>query len=134
MIGATVRRFVDAIDRSCSWLGRHLALALATDWQDDTSRHQRAPERLPGPPGTGLWIETARRPGRLGDVDAVCARDGCYRYGDQVPLWHVHEAGRVSCHSGLDGDCTWDYCPQLRDGEPVNSGRDCPLIDPTDER
>ena len=22
------------------------------------------------------------------------------------------------CHAGTDGDCTWEGCPQLRDGEP----------------
>jgi hypothetical protein len=25
-----------------------------------------------------------------------------------------------------DGDCTWEGCPQLRDGEPKRSGRHCP--------
>lgn len=32
-----------------------------------------------------------------------------------------------NCHAGLDGDCSWEDCPQLRDGEPLTSGRDCPL-------
>lgn len=31
------------------------------------------------------------------------------------------------CHSGQDGDCSWDGCPQERDGEPAASGRPCPL-------
>ena len=31
------------------------------------------------------------------------------------------------CHSGSDGDCDWDQCPQTRDGEPMRSGRHCPL-------
>ena len=31
------------------------------------------------------------------------------------------------CHAGQDGDCIWKECPQLRDGEPVKSGRHCPL-------
>lgn len=33
----------------------------------------------------------------------------------------------VRCQAGNDGDCTWDHCPQLRDKEPVNTGRSCPL-------
>lgn len=33
----------------------------------------------------------------------------------------------LSCHSGRDGECSWERCPQLRDGEPVRSGRHCPL-------
>lgn len=26
-----------------------------------------------------------------------------------------------------DGDCAWEGCPQLRDGEPEATGRHCPL-------
>lgn len=35
---------------------------------------------------------------------------------------HCHAAGRNS-----DGECTWDGCPQARDGEPHATGRHCPL-------
>lgn len=31
------------------------------------------------------------------------------------------------CRSDRDGDCDWEGCPQLRDGEPAKSGRHCPL-------
>lgn len=31
------------------------------------------------------------------------------------------------CQSNTDGDCYWEHCPQLRDGEPAQSGRHCPL-------
>lgn len=31
------------------------------------------------------------------------------------------------CHACRDGDCIDDRCPQNRDGEPVKSGRHCPL-------
>lgn len=37
------------------------------------------------------------------------------------------EAPEPHCHAGKDGDCIWKNCPQLRDGEPVKSGRRCPL-------
>jgi len=37
---------------------------------------------------------------------------------------HCRAAGRNS-----DGDCYWENCPQLRDGEPEKSGRHCPLDD-----
>lgn len=33
----------------------------------------------------------------------------------------------LGCHSDHDGECSWASCPQLRDGEPVKSGRHCPL-------
>lgn len=31
------------------------------------------------------------------------------------------------CHAGRDGDCVWANCPQLRDGEPIATGRHYPL-------
>lgn len=31
------------------------------------------------------------------------------------------------CHATRDGDCTWSWCPQVRDGEPERSHRHCPL-------
>lgn len=33
----------------------------------------------------------------------------------------------ATCHAAMDGDCRWEFCPQLRDGEPRGSGRHCPL-------
>lgn len=36
------------------------------------------------------------------------------------------------CHGASDGDCMWELCPQLRDGEPAKTGRHCP-IDVRDE-
>lgn len=31
------------------------------------------------------------------------------------------------CHGDRDGDCSWEHCPQLREGEPAATGRHCPL-------
>lgn len=31
------------------------------------------------------------------------------------------------CHSHRDGDCFHESCPQNRDGEPMKTGRHCPL-------
>lgn len=39
------------------------------------------------------------------------------------------EATDARCRSGRDGDCTWEGCPQNRDGEPAATGRSCPLYD-----
>lgn len=43
----------------------------------------------------------------------------------------VTESGRVAaveiCHVHKDGECHWEQCPQLRDGEPAATGRSCPL-------
>lgn len=44
------------------------------------------------------------------------------------------------CMADADGDCVWKGCPQIRDGEPMKSGRSCPRwvetrrrLDPDDE-
>lgn len=42
-----------------------------------------------------------------------------------VLTWLVVEGDR--CKANQDGDCSWEHCPQLRDGEPVRSGRHCPI-------
>lgn len=31
------------------------------------------------------------------------------------------------CHAAQDGECSWQHCPQNRDGEPEATGRHCPL-------
>ena len=31
------------------------------------------------------------------------------------------------CYADRDGDCSWKDCPQLKDGEPMKTGRHCPL-------
>lgn len=34
---------------------------------------------------------------------------------------------RLRCQADRDGECHWEHCPQLRDGEPDKSERNCPL-------
>ena len=43
-------------------------------------------------------------------------------YKTYIPANEAHH-----CHAGCDGECTWEHCPQIRDGEPEKSGRHCPL-------
>lgn len=38
-----------------------------------------------------------------------------------------NDAMPASCAAGRDGDCVHPQCPQRRDGEPLKSGRHCPL-------
>ena len=45
----------------------------------------------------------------------------------QPPAPSYVEYRMSACHAGSDGDCSWEQCPQLRDGEPVATGRSCPL-------
>jgi hypothetical protein len=35
-----------------------------------------------------------------------------------------------TCYANRDGECYWSGCPQLRDNEPVRTGRHCPLDKP----
>ena len=37
------------------------------------------------------------------------------------------QPNREFCHAGQDGECNWDKCPQIKDGEPIKTGRHCPL-------
>lgn len=37
------------------------------------------------------------------------------------------------CQADRDGDCSCEWCPQLRDNEPATSGRSCPLPDGREE-
>lgn len=45
------------------------------------------------------------------------------------PMWTDTDR----CQAMRDGDCNWPECPQNRDGEPMRSGRHCPLDTCTDE-
>lgn len=38
------------------------------------------------------------------------------------------------CHSMRDGDCNWSHCLQIKDNEPHNTGRHCPLDIHDEER
>ncbi len=31
------------------------------------------------------------------------------------------------CHAGKDGECHHKECPQIKDNEPMKSGRHCPI-------
>lgn len=46
---------------------------------------------------------------------------------------HAHQVEYAGCHSDRDGDCVWEECPQIRDGEPGRSGRHCPRDNWKDE-
>jgi hypothetical protein len=37
------------------------------------------------------------------------------------------------CQGASDGECFWQQCPQLRDGEPEKTGRHCPLDNREDD-
>lgn len=45
----------------------------------------------------------------------------------EEPVVVVEHKPLTHCASGQDGDCIHPDCPQLRDGEPVKSGRHCPI-------
>ena len=66
---------------------------------------------------------------RAGNYDQAFAYDEC---ADTLRALKtgVPEAESQPCHSAKDGECQWVLCPQLRDGEPEKSGRNCPLTWP----
>lgn len=42
-------------------------------------------------------------------------------------------ANMRGCHANREGDCVWEGCPQIKDGEPLATGRSCPLEEWKDE-
>lgn len=56
-----------------------------------------------------------------------------------IECHHVHRVNAdsegisveaLACQAEKNGECfAYNYCPQLRDGEPVKSGRDCPYAE-----
>ena len=68
------------------------------------------------------------------DYEAAATESGLYAptmegFALAYAIRVVNAALRIvtNCHAGKDGDCEWRHCPQLQDGEPKPSGRDCPL-------
>jgi hypothetical protein len=46
---------------------------------------------------------------------------------EPTPITTQKKRALKRCAAARDGDCSHIDCPQLRDGEPVKSGRHCPL-------
>ena len=71
---------------------------------------------------------------RDGDVTAAWYRNVCWmtessyiNNPDQQPVAWAELPKLPRCQSGSDGECWFDGCPQIRDGEPAATGRHCPL-------
>lgn len=49
---------------------------------------------------------------------------------DRLPGFLLEQTRMAAsgCQAGRDGECRWQYCPQLRDGEPGKTGRPCPIL------
>ncbi len=59
----------------------------------------------------------------------MCHRHPLHRKPCPMCLEPFVEVRLTRCQSGSDGECVWRECPQLRDGEPERSGRDCPFLE-----
>ena len=56
-----------------------------------------------------------------------------YRRGRKNAFDEVSENDKT-CHASRgDGECFWELCPQHRDNEPMNTGRNCPYDRPEDD-
>lgn len=64
-------------------------------------------------------IEVARR-------HQLYAPEGAWENYERAVAVLADDEG-VHCRANRDGDCYWRRCPQIRDNEPVKSGRHCPL-------
>lgn len=74
-----------------------------------------------------MWLEGyLDNRGKLSPSEVSLVKDNLSRILGSSPL-------SPSCHAGKDGECHWENCPQLRDGEPEQHGRHCPLPHWTDD-
>lgn len=80
-----------------------------------TSRRPRSPE------GIERWQATIA----IGASEA--RRLWNQRGGILKPLEKRPARDHKTCQAAKDGECHWQGCPQLRDHEPYNTGRHCPL-------
>lgn len=83
-------------------------------------------------PGDTHWIEDRFTPGRgvtfvQQVTDEQKAAAVAEWEAEQSSLPSDGPAKRTTCGAGMDGDCYAGGCPQNRDGEPMKSGRFCPL-------
>jgi hypothetical protein len=46
-------------------------------------------------------------------------------FGD--PMHRAYYGPGAQCRGHEDGECHWEGCPQVKDGEPEKTGRHCPL-------
>ena len=64
------------------------------------------------------------------ELDAV--KHDAFRQGVERGIIEATTPQR--CHASRgDGECNWTLCPQNREGEPMKSGRHCPLDAHDDE-
>jgi protein gp37 len=130
-------------ERMCSYLTR--------DWASATRFHVEsltlptisknagdAQERLrrytsPGFPHPleNVWLGvTAEDQARADErIPPLLSTPAAVRFVSAEPLLGPLDLQRFMerCHANRDGDCRAKSCPQLRDGEPLRSGRHCPI-------
>ena len=96
----------------------------------------RAEPGLVSDPGVAVQLhEATDNAGLACDGDHSKGWGRCQLIAARLPEVGIPTTGKptyvevrtTACHAGSDGDCSWSDCPQLRDGEPVKSGRHCPL-------
>lgn len=66
---------------------------------------------------------------RVGELERI-NEESKIRIGE---LLESAEQKTDDCHGARDGECSWELCPQNRDGEPAKTGRHCPLDVPDDD-
>lgn len=61
----------------------------------------------------------------------MIGKDLCHEHANEylsaLPKGWTMKFEPEYCHADTDGECYWGECPQTRDGEPMKTGRHCPL-------
>ena len=64
-------------------------------------------------------------------IKALCDSHEALRA--ELDSWKKATVKATVCHAGRDGDCYWELCPQIRDNEPNNRERTCPLREESED-
>jgi hypothetical protein len=100
-------------------------LRVLIDWRMDSEHCDRCGEQVMSRTRTALPTEYQGC-----DVCAACLEElEPGRARATPPSTGEKPAARplTRCAAGRDGDCSHERCPQNRDGEPLATGRHCPI-------
>jgi protein gp37 len=82
-------------------------------------------------PLPNVWLGVSAEDQRRADerIPDLLATPAAIRFVSAEPLLGPIDFQRwiELCHAGRDGECSAASCPQLRDREPMRSGRHCPI-------
>lgn len=141
-VSDVVMRGPDGLKRALS--GRVHLWAGTTPGRKQRDRYVKRHGPMCGEQGEGSWFDRRSFAAKIGEVRRAVGL-GWPDAPQPEPIWsrptpaesefmrvgfgfdNEHDEPPGCQASRGDGECVWEGCPQLRDGEPERTGRHCPL-------